>query len=117
MIQVKIFQNNVPTQSRTTNFIGGSSNVTNKKQDTYDSKFVECLAFLYDSTKIICSLSFTSANVVPSVDAINSISPDKSDEDDQECMGCKKDDPVLEMDLIVFLDNGITFKYSQTRCR
>lgn len=53
----------------------------------------------------------------PGVDAINSISPDKSDEDDQECMDCKKDNPVLEMEPIVFLDNGITFKYSQTRRR
>lgn len=45
------------------------------------------------------------------------IGADKPNEDDQEYLGCQMDDPVLEVDQVVFLDNGIAFEYSQTRRR
>ncbi|RMC24914.1 MULTISPECIES: GntR family transcriptional regulator [unclassified Lactobacillus] len=42
---------------------------------------------------------------------------DKSDAYDQLYLKCDISDPVLEIEQICFLDNGISFEYSQTRNR
>lgn len=45
------------------------------------------------------------------------IGADKPNEDDRKYLECQADDPVLEVDQVVFLDNGVAFEYSQTRHR
>jgi GntR family transcriptional regulator len=45
------------------------------------------------------------------------IGADKPNKDDEEYLRCQIDDPVLEVDQVVFLDNGVAFEYSQTRRR
>ncbi|KAF0818599.1 MULTISPECIES: GntR family transcriptional regulator [unclassified Cytobacillus] len=41
----------------------------------------------------------------------------KSDELDQEYLECKADDPILEVEHVGFLDNGVPFEYSFARHR
>lgn len=41
----------------------------------------------------------------------------KSDELDQELLACKQDDPILEIEHVGFLNNGIPFEYSFSRHR
>ncbi|MFP7692274.1 transcriptional regulator GmuR [Bacillus subtilis] len=41
----------------------------------------------------------------------------KSDHIDQQHLGCKQDDPILEVEHVGFLDNGIPFEYSFSRHR
>ena len=48
-------------------------------------------------------------------DAIRKVSADKSDAYDQQYLNCKVDDPVLEVEQQVFLEDGRVFEFSQTR--
>lgn len=41
----------------------------------------------------------------------------KSDELDQECLGCGEFDPILEVEQLGFLNNGVPFEYSFSRHR
>ncbi|GER70330.1 GntR family transcriptional regulator [Weizmannia acidilactici] len=45
------------------------------------------------------------------------IRADKPDELDQKYLECDKCDPVLEVNQVVYLDNGVPFEYSRTRHR
>ncbi|MFQ7237256.1 MAG: UTRA domain-containing protein, partial [Enterococcus hulanensis] len=45
------------------------------------------------------------------------IKADKPDQYDIEYLDCQSDDPVLEIEQTVYLDNDIPFEYSQTRHR
>jgi GntR family transcriptional regulator len=49
--------------------------------------------------------------------AIRQIRADKPDQFDQIYLDCQDDDPILEIEQIVFLKNGKPFEYSQTRAR
>lgn len=49
--------------------------------------------------------------------ATRMIGADKPNDEDQKYLNCQKDDPVLEIDQVVFLDNGIAYEYSQSRRR
>lgn len=48
---------------------------------------------------------------------IRQIRADKPDQFDQLYLDCQQDDPILEIEQIVFLKNGKPFEYSQTRAR
>lgn len=48
---------------------------------------------------------------------IRQIRADKPDQFDKTYLECQNDDPVLEIEQIVFLKNGKPFEYSQTRAR
>lgn len=48
---------------------------------------------------------------------IRQIRADKPDQFDRIYLNCQQDDPVLEIEQIVFLKNGKPFEYSQTRAR
>lgn len=45
------------------------------------------------------------------------IRADKPNELDQKYLKCDQDDPVLEIDQVVYLTDGVPFEYSQTRHR
>lgn len=49
--------------------------------------------------------------------SVRRIRADKSDAYDQKYIDCASTDPVLEVDQVVYLDNGTPFEYSQTRHR
>lgn len=49
--------------------------------------------------------------------AFRSIQADKSDELDQKYLHCKLDDPVLEVEQVVYLQSGRPFEYSRSRNR
>lgn len=45
------------------------------------------------------------------------IQADKSSEYDQKYLNCAKDDPVLEIEQLVYLEDGTPFEYSRSRSR
>lgn len=45
------------------------------------------------------------------------IRADKPDDLDQKYLNCKDNDPILEVEQIAFLDNGVIFEYSSSRHR
>lgn len=49
--------------------------------------------------------------------SVRRIRADKPDKYDQQYLECQKDDPVLEIDQIVYLDDGRPFEHSQARHR
>ncbi|MGT2957648.1 transcriptional regulator [Streptococcus bovimastitidis] len=48
---------------------------------------------------------------------IRQIRADKPDQYDHDYLDCKENDPVLEIEQVVFLKDGRPFEYSQTRAR
>nr|WP_308292748.1 UTRA domain-containing protein [Streptococcus parauberis] len=48
---------------------------------------------------------------------IRQIRADKPDNFDQIYLECAKDDPVLEIEQVVFLKDGRPFEYSETRAK
>lgn len=49
--------------------------------------------------------------------SVRHIRSDKSDAYDQKYIECKKEDPILEVEQVVYLSNGTPFEFSQTRHR
>ncbi|WP_281494735.1 UTRA domain-containing protein [Streptococcus uberis] len=49
--------------------------------------------------------------------AIRQIRADKPDQFDHDYLECQANDPVLEIEQVVFLKDGRPFEYSQTRAR
>lgn len=45
------------------------------------------------------------------------IHADRPNENDQRYLNCEENDPILEVDQVVFLDSGVPFEFSQTRHR